>query len=67
MVRTEEWPPRRYLTVAEAAIYVRRSEDAVRRLVHLKKIPHLKQGRSVRFDMHQLDEWMGAGLVPCLN
>jgi excisionase family DNA binding protein len=55
------WPPKRYLDVPETADYTRRSEAAIRRLVHLEKIPFLKQGRRVAFDIEELDDWMHTG------
>jgi excisionase family DNA binding protein len=47
--------------VPETADYTRRSEAAIRRLVHLEKIPFLKQGRRVAFDIEELDDWMHVG------
>ena len=62
---SDQWPPMRYLTVDEAAEYIRRSEDAVRKLVSKQAIPFKKHGRCVRFDIHELDGWManGTGMV----
>ena len=48
----------RYLTIEEAAQYLRRTPKAIRRLVERRKIPHLKTGRWITFDRETLDRWM---------
>ena len=56
-------PPRkpdctRWLTVKEAAVYLRRTEGAVRHLVNRREVPFVKKPRRVFFDRKALDRWM---------
>lgn len=48
----------RYLTVATCAVYIGRTEHAIRHLVKQGAIPHIKLGRRVQFDPVKLDAWM---------
>jgi Helix-turn-helix domain len=61
----------RYLMVAEAGIYLRKTDKAVRRLMERQLIPYIRQERSILFDREALDAWL-AGLtqisaLDCLN
>lgn len=47
-------------TVEQVADYLQMSEKAVRRRVERDAIPYLKAGRSLRFDPHQIREWLEA-------
>ena len=51
-------PPGRFLTVAECARHIGRSAKAVYHLVDAGQIPHMRQGRVIRFDRDKLDRWM---------
>lgn len=53
-VRTR--PEKRILTVAEAAVYLGRSQHAVRQMVRSRKIPVVKIDQRVMFDVHDLDK-----------
>lgn len=55
----------RYLDVDATAERLSMSPDAVRRLVKLRRIPFIKVpgGRSLRFDIQDLDMWMRTGRV----
>jgi len=48
---------KRFLSVPELAEYMSVSEDAIRKWVRKDQIPFKKFGRSVRFDMHHLENW----------
>lgn len=49
----------RWLTVETLAVYISRSVAAVRGLVRRRQIPYVKQGVTVYFDRHVIDnEWM---------
>ena len=49
----------KYLTVAEAAIYLKIPENTLRsKLIAGRKIPFIKRGNSIRFNRAKLDEWM---------
>lgn len=39
-------------------------EGHVRRLVHERRIPFIKWGRLVRFDVDDVDRWIAASTVP---
>lgn len=46
------------LTPGEAAAYLNVTPRFVRRLVAERRVPHLKVGRYVRFDVRDLDEYL---------
>ena len=46
----------RYMTTAEAAIYIRRSKDYVVRVL-AKEIPH-QDGNPLVFDIRDIDQWV---------
>ena len=49
----------KYLTVKEAAIYLKIPENTLRsKLITGRKIPFIKRGNSIRFNRTKLDDWM---------
>jgi excisionase family DNA binding protein len=48
----------RLLTVRELAAYVRVNPFSVYRWVAQKRIPHLRVGRTLRFRLEDIDEFM---------
>lgn len=48
----------RYLDVNGVAGYLTKSPDAIRMLVKKAQIPHVRLGRSIRFDRVAIDKWM---------
>ena len=54
---------RRYLDVEELAQYIRSTPASVRQLVHLKRVPYIKRGRRLLFDVIEVDRWLGAQRV----
>lgn len=46
------------LSVKQAAAYLGLSESRLRYEVFIKRIPHVKVGRTVRFTTEQLDSWV---------
>jgi excisionase family DNA binding protein len=49
---------KRYLTAAAAAEYLGLSRDALYTRTRKGEIPHIRMGRSLRWDMQDLDLWM---------
>jgi excisionase family DNA binding protein len=49
---------RRYLTYRDAATYLGTTPAALRKRVERGEIPHIKDGRRVRFDRFDLDAYM---------
>ncbi len=49
---------RRLITAKEASQYLSLSKDTVYRLASLKKLPYLKIGGRVLFDVKALDQWI---------
>ncbi len=47
-----------YLTARDVAEYLKMSKRNVYLMTQLKKIPHYKVGKSVRFDQQEIDGWM---------
>lgn len=50
--------PKRYLVAAEAAEYLGLTRDALYTRTRQGEIPHIRMGRSLRWDMQDLDLWM---------
>jgi excisionase family DNA binding protein len=49
---------KRFFNVKEIATYLGLSEDTIRAWVKTGKIPFSKLGRSVRFDLRRIDQWL---------
>jgi len=49
---------KRLLTAGEAAEYLGLSEQTVRQWAHMRRIPCVKLGRALRFDIEDLDLWL---------
>lgn len=49
---------KRYLNINEVSDYTGISTDTLYSWIWLKKIPHVKFGRMVRFDFNELQEWI---------
>jgi excisionase family DNA binding protein len=58
---------RRLLTASEAAEYLGLAETTVRQWASMRKIPAVKLGRSLRFDVLELEKWLGARKQPALD
>ena len=48
----------RYMRTKTCAKYTTLSENTVRRYVHMKQIPHIKQGSCILFDRYDIDAWL---------
>ena len=53
----------RLLTVKDAAAYLSMSEQALYQLVHRGRIPVVRFGRALRFDLDSLNNWIQSHLV----
>ena len=58
---------RRYMRTRDCAAYTTLSANTVRRYVHLKQIPHIKQGACILFDRLEIDKWMEVRKVPAIE
>ena len=47
-----------WLTIDEAARYLRVSVGTLRNWISAKRLPHVKRGRLVRLNRGELDEWL---------
>jgi len=54
---------RRLITAKEASQYLSLSTDTVYRMASLKKLPYLKVGDRVLFDVRALDHWVERHLI----
>jgi len=50
---------KRYLSTKELSEYINISVNTIYSWVWQKRIPHIKFGRLVRFDLKAIDEWAG--------
>lgn len=48
----------RLLNAADAAAYLGLTERSVRTMAHRRQIPIVKRGRTLMFDLVDLDEWI---------
>jgi len=53
----------RYMSVQQAATYLGITETAIRQRIRRASIPFIRDGRSVRFDVTDLDRYMSAHKV----
>ena len=53
----------RLMKIKDAAIYLSMSEQALYQLVHRGRIPVVRIGRALRFDLDSLDDWIQSHLV----
>ena len=56
--------PLRLLTIDDVAARLGVSVRHVRRLVFERRIPYLKWGRLLRFDVHDIDVWLADSRIP---
>jgi len=50
--------PRKLLTVKEVSVYTGVSPDTIYTWVSQKRIPYVKVGRLVKFDVELLEKWI---------
>jgi excisionase family DNA binding protein len=51
-------PDRRYVDIKFLSTYVGIKEPTIRDWIRSKRIPFLKVGKVIRFDLCQIDEWL---------
>ena len=49
---------KKLLTIKEASHYLSFTDKAIYQLVHRKKIPVVKLGKTLRFDIDALNQWI---------
>ena len=49
---------KRYLKVMEIADYLSMSKPSIYRYVEERKIPYCKIGKTIRFDILEIDKWL---------
>ena len=62
--RTGEPLQKRFMNVQELAEYISVSQWTIYTMVCRRKIPYIKFGRLVRFDIKVIDRWMAKQTVP---
>ena len=60
-------PEQRFLGVKELSEYLGIPAGTLRQWVHLKKLPYVKMGKSVKFDLRKIEEWVKEREVEPLN
>ena len=55
---------KRLLTAAEAAEYLGMAEWTLRQWASMRKIPKVKLGKALRFDVDDLDKWIAEKKIP---
>ena len=56
----------RLLPVEQAAVYLGRSEDAIRHLISCGKLPVVRTDKRIFLDIHDLDNWISENKQPSL-
>ena len=51
-------PDRRYVDIKSLCTYVGLKEPTIRDWIQSRRIPFLKVGKAIRFDLCQIDEWL---------
>lgn len=59
--------PNRMLTAEEVATYLGVPKQRIYALTHTHEIPYHKIGRSVRFNIRDIDDWLEAQRVPVIE
>ena len=54
---------KRFFTVKEISEYLGINEKTIYGFVNQRKIPYVKFGRCVRFDLEEINEWVEANAV----
>ena len=54
----------RLLTIDQLAEHLGTSRRHLRRLIAERRIPYVKVGRLIRFDPHEIADWLDAGRHP---
>ena len=57
-------PGARYRTAEEIALHIRSTTGSVRVATSQQKIPHIKVGRRVLYDVEEIDRWLAGMRVP---
>ena len=65
--RVERIMEKRYLGINELAEYLGLSKGTIYSWVCYKKIPYLKFGRLVKFDLRAIDEWAKENTVAVMT
>ena len=53
----------RLLNIQQVAAYLGLSVHTVYKFASQRKIPHIKIGKLLKFDRHEIDRWIGAHAV----
>jgi len=57
----------RLMNVADAAVYLGRTKQAVQHMVQQRRIPFVRDGHRVFLDVNQLDRWILDNTEHCQN
>jgi excisionase family DNA binding protein len=58
---------KRLLKIGELSAYLETPVATIYMWTHQKKIPHLKMGRAVRFDLRDIDGWLKEKRVSAIS
>ena len=71
MSNSARHPSCRYAPLREAAVYLGRTEKALRKLVERRAVPFRRAGKRLVFDIEELDKWVaslpGVGLAEAVE
>jgi excisionase family DNA binding protein len=58
---------KRFLSVRELASFLNISSDFIYMMVEQKRVPHIRLGRAIRFDIKRLESWINDNSVEAVD
>lgn len=58
---------RRYIGINELSEYISMSKNTIYSWIWLRKIPYVKMGKIVRFDLKEIDTWLQTRRIKEIN
>ena len=59
----KKYEENKIITMNEACDYLSLKQSRIRSMVHLKQIPYIKLGASIRFELDELKKWVKSNSV----
>lgn len=54
---------KKYFDIEELSALINRTKPSIYSLVHKRKIPHIKRGKRLYFELSKIEDWLKAGEV----
>lgn len=60
-------PTKRFLTIQELSAYLSMPVSTIYKMVETRRIPFIKVGRILKFDVREIDSWMEKQSIKALS